>query len=152
MVVDMTIGRVLEIAIEREVEAVQFYVGLAARAKNPAMADLYHRLAEEEFRHKSRLEMEMLKEGLVVRNLGRIEEADDLDRGDELALPPDAEYKELVEMGIRKERKSFRLYARLAGLVADRETRDVLFQLAEEEARHMVQFEWEYDRLTAKEE
>jgi rubrerythrin len=55
MAENMTIRRVLEMAIEREVEAVQFYVGLAARAENPAMVALYHRLAEEEFKHKSRL-------------------------------------------------------------------------------------------------
>jgi rubrerythrin len=94
--------------------------------------------------------MEMLKEGLVVRNLGRIEEAEEAALEGELALPPDAEYKDLVQMGITKERRSFRLYARLAGLVADKATRDVLFQLAEEEARHMVQFESEYARLMAR--
>ncbi len=146
---NMTIGQVLRMAIEREVQAVQFYMELASRADEPAMKDLYHRLAEEEFKHKSRLELEMLKQGLVVRNLGHLEEVEAAAYVDDLSLPADAEYKELVQMGVQKERRAFRLYARLAGVVPDHGTREVLFQLAEEEARHMVQFESEYTRLTA---
>ena len=67
---NMTIGQVLKMAVEREVQAVQFYVELASRAEDPTMIELYHKLAEEEFKHKSRLELEMMKEGLVVQNLG----------------------------------------------------------------------------------
>jgi rubrerythrin len=146
----MTIGQVLKMAIERETQAVQFYVNLATRVEDPAMKDLYHQLAEEEFKHKSRLEMEMLKEGLVVKKLGRMEDVGDAEYTAELSLPPDAEYRDLVQMGVKKERKAFRLYSRLAGIVPDRATRAVLFELAEEEARHMVQFEAEYDRLVAQ--
>ena len=147
----LTVGQVLRMAVEREMQAVQFYTQLALRAEDPAMKDLYHRLAEEEFRHKSRLEMEMLKEGLVVEKLGRLDEVGDADYAAELALPADAQYKDLVEIGVEKERRAFRLYTRLAGVVSDRSTRQVLFELAEEEARHMVQFESESNRLAAKE-
>jgi rubrerythrin len=146
---NMTVGQVLRMAIEREVQAVQFYMELASRAEEPTMTDLYRRLAEEEFKHKCRLEMEMLKQGLVVRNLGKLDEVDAVAHANDLSLPADADYKELVEMGVKKERRAFRLYARLAGVVPDDDTRDVLFQLAEEEARHMVQFETEYAKLTA---
>jgi rubrerythrin len=148
---NMTIGQVLKMAIEREMQAVQFYTELALRAEEPTMQSLYHQLAEEEFRHKSRLEMEMLKEGLVVKRLGQLDEVGEAEYAAELALPPDAEYRDIVKMGIAKERKAFRLYTRLAGIVPDKNTRGVLFELAEEEARHMVQFESEYDKLVAKE-
>ncbi len=146
-----TIGQVLRMAIEREVQAVNFYMELASRAEDPARTELYRRLAEEEFKHKSRLELEMLKQGLVVQNLGQLDEVDIVAYAADLSLPADAEYKDLVQMGVRKERRAFRLYARLAGVVPDKNTREVLFQLAEEEARHMVQFEAEYARLTADE-
>jgi rubrerythrin len=149
---NMTIGQVLEMAIEREVQAVHFYTDLALRAEEPAMAALYHRLAEEEFKHKSRLELEMLKQGLVVQRLGRIEEVEEIEYADELMLSTDAEYKDLVEMGVKKEARAFRLYARLAGIVTDEGARKVLFELAEEEARHMVQFESEYSRLAANDQ
>jgi rubrerythrin len=145
-----TVGQVLRMAIDREAQAVQFYMDLTRRAEDPAMKDLYSRLAEEEFKHKCRLEMEMLKQGLVVRNLGQLDEVDDA-YADDLALSADADYRELVQMGVKKERRAFRLYVRLAGVVPDRDTREVLLQLAGEEARHMVQFETEFSRLTANE-
>lgn len=148
---NMTIGQVLKMAVEREVQAVRFYMELASRAEDPTMTELYSKLAEEEFKHKSRLELEMLKQGLVVQNLGQLDEVDIVAYASDLSLPADAEYKELVQMGVRKERRAFRFYARLAGAMPDKNTREVLFQLAEEEARHMVQFETEYARLTAHE-
>jgi rubrerythrin len=147
---NMTIRQVLEMAIEREMQAVQFYHDLSLRAEEPTMRALYCQLAEEEFKHKSRLEMEMLKEGLVVRRLGQLDDVGDAEYAAELSLPPNAEYKDLVEMGVKKERRAFRFYACLAGLVPDKNTRNVLFELAEEEARHMIQFESERSRLVAK--
>lgn len=147
---NMTVGQVLEMAIARETQAVQFYTELALQAEEPTMRSLYHQLAEEEFRHKSRIELEMLKQGLVVKKLGQLDDVGEAEYAAELSLPPDAEYKDMVAVGVRKERRAFRFYAYLAGIVPDKGTRDVLFELAEEEARHMVQFEAEYSRLMAQ--
>jgi rubrerythrin len=146
----MTIRQVLEMAIDGEAQAIEFYNNLAAQAENPAMAELYEQLAREEFKHKCRLELEMLKEGVVVQRLGHFDEVEPPEYAEELALPPDAEYKQLVEMGVKKERRAFRLYARLAGIVSDKGARETLFELAEEEAHHLAQFQAESARLAEK--
>jgi len=145
-----TIGEVIELAIAREVQAAQFYVELADRAVNPAMRGLFERLAEEELRHKARLELEMMKEGLVTTTVGRLFEVDAPDYGVDEQTGANMEYKEALSLAIRKERRSFRLYAELAGVVGEVQMHEVLLDLAEEEVRHLIKFEAEYNRLTSK--
>jgi rubrerythrin len=131
----------------RETQAVQFYIELASRAQDPDMRDLFYKLAEQEYRHKARLELEMLKEGIVVKKLGELMDVDTADYTAQLEPPPDAEYRDVVSLGVRKERLAFHYYARLAGAVHNDHLCEVLLELAEEEARHLVQFETVYSRL-----
>jgi rubrerythrin len=145
-----TMGEVIELAITREVQAAEFYMGLADRIETPAMKSLFENMAEEELRHKARLELEMMKEGLVARTIGRLFEVDTPDYAEQLAVDADIEYMGALSLAIRKERRSFRFYAELAGVVTEEHMHDVLLELAEEESRHLVQFEMEYNRLTSK--
>lgn len=145
-----TMGEVIELAITREVQAAEFYMDLASRMEAPAMRSLFENLAEEELRHKARLELEMMKEGLVTKTVGRLFEVDTPDYAAELEVDSDVEYKEALSLAIRKERRSFRFYAELAGVVTEEHMHDMLLELAEEESRHLVQFEMEYNRLTLK--
>ena len=61
------INDVLKFAIEKEIEAQQFYLELAKRMDNPAMREVFEGYAKEEAGHKAKLEA--LKEGKVINNL-----------------------------------------------------------------------------------
>ena len=65
-----TIGEILEFAIGREAEAVEFYMAMAERVTSPFVQQFFENLVSEELEHKSRLELEMMKEGLVARTVG----------------------------------------------------------------------------------
>jgi rubrerythrin len=144
-----TIGEILEFAIEREAEAVEFYMAMADRVENPAIQELFEDLVTEELEHKSRLELEVMKEGIVARTVGVLPEtsldkaAVDLDQ-----VRSQMDYPEALDVAIRKERRSFRLYARLAGLIAEAATSETLLSLAEEEARHLTALEEQYEKAT----
>ena len=142
-----TIGEVLEFAIAREVDASEFYMELAGRMQNPLIRALFENLAEEELEHKARLELELMKEGMVARTEGRIARVEAGDYFMEGEIRGDMELKDALLMGAEKERRSFRFYTRMAGIMTDESMIDTLMSLAEEEARHMVRFETEYDRL-----
>ncbi len=144
-----SVGEAIELAITREVQAAEFYADLAGRMTNPLMQAMFERMAEEELEHKARLELEMMKEGLVVKSLDQLFDVEPAKYSVEIHDQANLEYKDLVELAIRKERLAFRYYAQLAGLVPDREIREILLGLAEEEARHVVQFEMEYDKIIA---
>jgi len=147
-----TVGEVIALAITREIQAVEFYTGLADRAVNPAMKSMFESLGYEELRHKARLELEMMKEGLVATTIGRLFEVDTPDDAAEAEVDPDIEYKGTLALAIQKERRSFRFYVGLAGVVAEEHMHEVLLELAEEESRHLVKFEMEYNRLASKPE
>ncbi|MHC4620812.1 MAG: rubrerythrin, partial [Planctomycetota bacterium] len=57
------------------------------------------------------------------------------------------DYKDMLLLGIEKEEASFRTYVNLLMSVRDEESREVLLALAEEEVKHKLRFEMEYDML-----
>ena len=86
-----------------------------------------------------------MKEGMVAMTVGVLPETS----GKGFAADPDQVAKQMVYtealgLAVQKERRSFRLYARLAGLVAEAATSETLLSLAEEEARHLTALEAQY--------
>jgi rubrerythrin len=57
------------------------------------------------------------------------------------------DYKDMLLLGIEKEEASFRTYVTLIGTVHDQESREALLAIAEEEVKHKLRFELEYDML-----
>ena len=150
------VEEILEFAIAREVEANAFYKTLAGRVENPAMSELILEFAKDELEHKRKLELEMMKQGKVVVESEKAEDAKALDEFEmanyivDAGEPMDMEYEDLLLLGMRKEKASFRLYLDLAAIVKDEEFRETLLSLAEEEARHKVQLEIDYDDFVVK--
>ncbi len=146
-----TVGEILNFAIGRESEAVDLYMAMADRVKDPAIEEFFENLVAEELEHKSRLELEVMKEGLVARTVGVLPETSgdnaivDLDQ-----VKAQMDYTEALDLAIRKERLSFRIYAQLSGLISQVESRETLLSLAEEEARHLVAIEDLYREATTE--
>ena len=146
-----SVGEVIELAITREIQAAEFYTALAGRVTHPAICSLLRRLAEEELAHKGKLELEMVKEGYVATTAGKLVDVDLPDYTAELKVGPHVENRDVLAMAIRKERRSFRFYTLLAGVAPEGPVREVCLEIAEEEARHLLQFEAAYNRLASKE-
>ena len=141
------IDEILEFAIAREVEANQFYRELADWLKNPAMRELVLEFAKEELEHKAKLELEVLKMGKVLCPVGKKAEFKAADYIVDLGVEMDMNYKDLLRVAIKKEKKSLRLYIDLAAIIDDKDSRETLLSIAEEEARHKALFEIEYDEI-----
>ncbi len=138
----------LEFAIDREAESNRFYLELAGQMERPTLQKLFENFAEEELKHKAKLELEMMKEGRTVKNPAAVLTLEDGPRG--MTVEPDLEisYEDALILGMQREKKAFRLYIDLAAMVRDEDTREMLMTLAEEEARHKLLFEIEYDKVT----
>ncbi len=138
-------NEILEFAIAREMEAYQLYMTLAERAGNPEMRKVFEDLAKEELDHKEKLELEIMKTGQTVPATPKadIPEHEYIISDNQLQL--DMNYKDMLLLGIKKEEASFRTYIDLIPQVRDKESREVLLALAEEEVKHKLRFEIEYD-------
>ena len=138
-------NEILEFAISREIEAFQFYTALAERMEKPQMRKIFEELAKEELEHKANLELEIIKTGQTVATASQDLTADDYHIEGEFQF--DIGMQQLLQMSIEKEKAAFELYVDLAGKVRDENSRETLLALAEEEVKHKMRFEYEYDML-----
>ncbi len=141
---------ILEFAINREVEAYNFYTAIVERTKDPQMCMVFQELAAEELEHKAKLELEVVKLGRTVplKQQAPFSPPEQITPDDQADL--DVDYKDILTLAMQKEEASFRTYVNLIPKVQDQQSREVLLALAEEEVRHKLRFEIEYDMLLKK--
>ncbi len=138
------VDEILDFAVAREEEAVDFYRGLAQQAKNAAMRDVFNQFANEELGHKAKL-LQVKKGKQLLSAKGEIM---DLKLSDYLVAEepgPDLDYASALVLAMKKEKAAYRLYMTLADQVQDAAVRELLLGLAQEEAKHKLRFEVEYD-------
>lgn len=136
----------LDFAIAGEQEAHDFYLDLAKKAERPGMEGLFTQFAREELGHKAKLEN--IKKG--ARSFVPAKKVMDLKIGDYLVdVDPTATltYQNALILAMKRERAAFRLYTDLAAHSEDAEVKQIFESLAQEEAKHKLRFEVEYDDM-----
>lgn len=141
-----TADDVLDFAIDCEQESVDFYTALAKGAAREQMRGVFEGFAREEAGHKARLVA--IKQGHIAA--APVKKVVDLKVGDYLVAEEpsaDLDYQDALILAMKKEKAAFRLYTDLAAISEDEPTRDVFAKLAQEEAKHKLRFEIEYDEV-----
>jgi rubrerythrin len=141
---------VLEFAIDREIEANQFYLALADHVDSEEMRKVFEELALEELEHKAKLELELMKMGKTVkiRPLPATPQRTYIISDNQSLL--DMEYKDMLMLGMEKEEAAFRIYVNLVPNAYDSQSREVLLSLAQEEVIHKLRFQTELDLIMRK--
>lgn len=140
----------LEFAISKEEEAHYFYLALSRRADTKKIRGILEMLADEELVHKERLELEMMKSGRTVTTEQKPPRPDsDYIMSDDQSLL-DLDYQDVLLLAMQKEKAAFRTYINMAATAPDEEAQEMLLELAEEEVRHKLRFETEYNELFNK--
>lgn len=145
-----SVEEVLNFAIAREIEARDFYMKLAERMENPAMQKVFENFATEELGHKYKLEA--IKRGEISLVPERVQSLNIADYVVDVDPQPDMDYAEALVLAMRKEKAAYRLYLDLAAVGEDEELTDMFLSLAQEEAKHKLRFEIEYDDIVLKED
>jgi rubrerythrin len=139
-----SVDEILDYAIGQEEEAVVFYTDLAARVNKVWVRKIFEDYAEEERGHKRKLLA--IKEGKLLQSDERV--VDDLKIADYLVdSGPDSSmgYREALILAMKKEKAAFKLYSDLAAASSNLQIREAFHKLAQEEAKHKLRFELEYD-------
>jgi rubrerythrin len=108
------------------------------------MKDLLMEFSQEEARHKAKLLA--VKEGQKL--LSAEQKIADLKISDylvEVEVSDDIDIQDALILAMQREKAAFRLYNDLAARVDDAELRELFLGLAQEEAKHKLYFETEYD-------
>jgi len=138
-----TIDDVLDFAIRREEAAAQLYESMAGRVERPEMREALLDFAEEEKRHKERLLK--VKQGELPAVSA--EQIADLKIAEYVELPDvhaKMDYPEALRFAMNSEKAAFRLYSDLAAMSPPK-LAAVFRSLAQEEAKHKLRFEVEYE-------
>jgi rubrerythrin len=139
-----TVDKILDYAIENERRAVAFYTDLAERAGHEHMKEVFLSFADEERGHEAKL----LRVKQAKQMLPAERQVLDLKIGDyleDVTLSADLDYRQALVVAMKAEKAAFRLYNALASATDDAALKILLLGLAQEEARHKLRFEIEYD-------
>lgn len=145
-----TTDDILNFAIQREQESIDLYERLANESPNPQMRNIFKQFAAEELGHKKRLQN--------IQSSGQFQLADkqikDIKIGDYLVDVSETvglTYQSALIIAMKKEKAAFKLYMNLAAKTEDSLLKSLFESLAQEESKHKLRFELEYDEMINKE-
>jgi rubrerythrin len=139
-----SVDEILDFAIGQEEQAAEFYTELSGRMDRPWMSEIFKEFAREEVGHKKKL----LEVKSGKRLLAAEQKVLDLKIGDYLVdvEPTDhMDYQQALVVAMKKEKKAFKMYIDLSAATDDANLKSVFMSLAQEEAKHKLRFEVEYD-------
>jgi rubrerythrin len=142
----VTIDEVLNFAINEEQKAADFYSRLAGKAKSSGMREALLQFADEERGHKAKLvDVKAGKRFLSQAGEAKIQDLKIAEYTVDEIPNEDLDYQGTLLIAMKKEKAAFRLYSDMAAITDDPTLREVLLGLAQEEAKHKLRFEVEYD-------
>jgi rubrerythrin len=139
------LGDYIDIAIQREIEAQEFYTGLMARVADEQAKDALKLLAAEEKKHQQFLQKYrdggFPAEGLRMNNPIDYKIAEHMDKPD---IGGSLESKDVYLIAAHRELNSYNFYMGLAQLHPAGALRDTFEKIASEELRHKEKVEYLY--------
>lgn len=144
MTQQLTRAQILEYAISLEQRAVTLYTDLAASAPAGDLRKLFLEYAEEEMGHRKKLEEVLDGEPFPVLERG-LETLQISEYATDISLGKSPSYQDILLFAMQQEKQAVRLYTDLAERVTEPGFKALFQSLAEEEAKHKLRFEIEYD-------
>lgn len=147
----VTFKEVIDFAIEKEKLSKSVYEKAVAAAKMPNVKAMFKEMAQEEDNHRR------LLENLNEKNVAKykIEKVPDLKISEfeaEVSFSPDMSYRDVLVMGMKSEEKSLALYKIMSEKSGDPQLKKLFDVLIQEEAKHKLKFEKEYDNAMLTED
>jgi rubrerythrin len=137
-------GEIIQFAIQREIESMDFYDRASKLVKHSGTRDLFSDFVKQEEGHKKKLEA--VRVGKI--ELGKIEKIPNLKISDymvEAELKPDISYGDILRIAMKREERSVKLYTDLNERNQDETLRSLFTFLVQEESKHKYYIEKLYD-------
>ena len=139
-----TFEEIINFAIKREEEAFQSYGEMVNMAQTPGLKKLLAELQNEEKKHKKLLQNVSQKK---IKSF-EIKEVLDLKISDYLVEEPPHEqmnFQDLLIFAAKKEQKAVELYSDLADKAKEKELKKLFEFLVQQEKKHKLRLEMEYE-------
>jgi rubrerythrin len=146
-----SIDDIVDYAIEKEIEAAEFYEKAAKTIEIVGASEVLKDYAAEERKHEQILKD--LKENKARIEEYKFEKIQDIKRSDylvEMTYRPDMNYEDLMRLAMKREEKANQLYLTLAKATDNEEHAQFFTLLAQEELKHKNSLEKLYDDYMAQ--
>ena len=135
---------ILAFAIQSEEDAANGYRMASEMVRRSNVKEMLLKMAKQEEGHKIKLQ------GITIEKLERTEvrRVPDLkiaDYADNIEITRDTDYQDLLTVAMKREEKAHNLYTTLASNTDEPELKKLFQVLAQEEAKHKLSLEQEYD-------
>jgi rubrerythrin len=117
---------------------------------NEEMKDIFIRFSFEEVGHKAKLQKIKDEKTFVCKN-ENIADLKISDYVDSVVPKDNMQYEEALKLAMKREKAAFKLYTTLSERAEDENIKQLFMLLAQEESKHKLRFEIEYDDLVMKE-
>lgn len=135
---------VIDFAIDREREAVQFYRDLQSMVQFTARKELLRELEDMEKGHIKALE-NVRKGTTPVTQIPRVQNLKISDYLVAAKPTPQLSYQDIIIIAMKREETSTQLYTDLANLSSEPSLKQLFMRLSAEEAKHKLHFEKIYN-------
>jgi len=142
--------RMLQFAIEKEQEAVDFYQELAQKAKIKSIQEELLKIKAMEEQHRDRLK-KFDREMLEKSSPKEIADLKIADYVVETKVSPDMSWQDIINVAMHRELAAMKLYQTLSQKFSDPEVVKLFQHLASEESAHKLFFEKLWDEEVMKE-
>ncbi|HEY3298817.1 MAG TPA: ferritin family protein [Armatimonadota bacterium] len=135
---------ILDFAIAKEIEAVDFYGRLAVKVKDRNIYDELMKMAAMEEKHRDWLQENSV--ALVSSNSDvPVQNLKTADFTIEPQPAADLTWPDIINLAMHREATAVNLYENLAQIVTDPSAKQMFLNLASEESRHRLYFETLWD-------
>ena len=143
------INEILDFAMGAEQRAVDLYSGLADNAKIEDMKKVFRQFAKEEMGHKAKL-MKIKEEGVLSIPDEKVMDMKIADYSGDIKATENMDYQDALLFAMSQEKAAFKLYSALAEKSPTQDLSKAFHSLAQEEAKHKLRFELEYDEFVLR--
>jgi rubrerythrin len=135
--------KILETAINNEMEAYEFYSNIAQKAQDPELKTIFSELANEEMRHKIQLESLLKKDSKILNFkedlLKEFSQSDDISK-----FNAEMCFADGVALAMKKEEEAMLMYQNFSEASVDEIQKKIFEELSIMEQRHKDRLECIY--------
>jgi rubrerythrin len=143
--------KIISFAIEKEKEAAELYEKMSGLARKPNAKAMFNELKAEEVKHRKSLEG-MTEESVPDLPLQEVADLKISDYLVEVDLRPDMDYQDILIVAMKREESAVKLYNDMAEKAQSPRLQKLLKFMSQEEARHKLRLETEYDENVLRED
>jgi desulfoferrodoxin-like iron-binding protein len=148
-----SVNEILDFAIEKEQEASQFYADWAKKLTSPnldpdqlfLLRDMFEQFAAEELKHREKL-IRVQAGSPFQPSAKQVTDLKIVDYLVDIMPFPNMDYQEALIIAMKREKASLKLYSDLAEIAGPEDLRSLFAALAQEEAKHKLRLETEYEK------